>query len=263
MSNKYYDWRECRDQDIVEAFNKLGGEWTNLVKGGSNRVRRVKKERPLCINPQHADTHAGSFALDRKKGVFYCQACGCGGSIIDMVMLAKGCSFQEAIQWLGDEFKLNSTFKPEAPEFEEHEHMLAPEDGALIGLCKIEKHTPYFPVAAPEEEVIWTDDAGETEDSFTVIKNPRWSPLRSLYYSKDAEDKEMYYYLIMKNAFITKERIKQDWEHLSSMMKEDPEWKEAWFDAYADQFKRANELFFDALKWYRRYHKKTQEAASA
>ena len=262
----YYNWRECRDQDIVEVFNKLGGEWTRIMKGADGKPKRSRKEKPLCINPAHHDQCGGNFQMDRKKGVFYCQSCGCGGSVIDMVMLAKGCDFQEAIRWIGDQFKLSTSFEPSKPEFEEHEHMLSAEDGALIGLCKSDKGVPYFPIAAPEEEMIMLPetDLEEEDDPFVIIKNPRWNPLRSLFYSDNAEDKEIYYFIVAKKAYIAKEKAKKDWESFKQSSSDiSDDMFAAWTDVMCSDWERADTIYQNAMKWYKRYHEKVKLAASS
>lgn len=263
MKKTFYDWQECRNQDIVEAFNMLGGQWTHLYKGADGRPKRGRKLRPLCLNPGHDDHCGGNFDLNREKGVFYCRACGEGGSIIDLVMLAKSCDFQEAVKWIGDHFKLKSSFEPKPPKYEEHEHLLSPYDGVLIGLCKSAKGEPTFPLAAPESEIIWLPEkfVEEGDDPFVIIKNPRWCPLRSLYYSDDPDDREYYYFIVAKKAFMAMNRLERDWDHLSPTLRSidarghaDHSWFSIWLDVFIAQYSRAKAVFDQAMKWYRRYY---------
>lgn len=264
MDKTFYDWRTCRDQDIIETFNMLGGRWTRLVKGANGRPKRVRDEKPLCINPGHDDHLGGNFSLNREKGVFYCQACGCGGSVIDLVMLAQSCSFQEAVRWIGDHFKLPAAFKPSPPEFEEHEHMLSAEDGALIGLCKTDQRGPCFPFVMPEKETIFLDEDDEDcDDLYIVVTHPRVSPLRELYYSENPQDKEMYYYIVAKQAHIALKRLEKDWESFSPALPlpfgvsgDVPTWFEVWLDQFLSDYERAKGIYENAMKWYRRYYDK-------
>jgi hypothetical protein len=63
-----------------------------LVKSGTKHV---------CKCPFH-DDKTPSMSVDVGQGVWYCHACGFGGSVIDLVIRMKGVSVKEAMHQLAD-----------------------------------------------------------------------------------------------------------------------------------------------------------------
>ncbi len=76
-----------------------------------------KLNDPLCrcgtvyktVCPWHEDTHPSLTFYERTgENHCYCFACGQGGSVIDYVMQHEQWSFQEACQWLSQEFGISN-----------------------------------------------------------------------------------------------------------------------------------------------------------
>jgi hypothetical protein len=87
---RYSDIANRIDIDALEAA--LG--WTPESSDGV-------EDRGFCPFPEnhmHGDT-TGKFSLNREKRVFNCWVCG-GGSLLSLVMLAKGCDEEEALEFL-------------------------------------------------------------------------------------------------------------------------------------------------------------------
>lgn len=82
---------EARRASILDVARRLGcGDPEG--RGGEPRV--------LC--PLH-DDHDPSLRLDTDRGLFFCDPCGEGGDVIDLAMVARGCSFSAAVNWIAGE----------------------------------------------------------------------------------------------------------------------------------------------------------------
>ncbi|MCS7064238.1 MAG: CHC2 zinc finger domain-containing protein [Methylacidiphilales bacterium] len=71
------------------SITSLAYQYSSLVK---NRMCR-------CICGERRDTHP-SVSLNEENGLFYCFICNKGGSALDFIMMAKKCTFKEAVQVL-------------------------------------------------------------------------------------------------------------------------------------------------------------------
>lgn len=91
--HEHFDLDRIRAVSIVEVARRLGD---NLKREGS-------LEKTIC--PWHEDTKP-SLALYHRTDENHCHcfSCGKGGSVIDFVMQHESWSFQEACQWLSNEF---------------------------------------------------------------------------------------------------------------------------------------------------------------
>jgi hypothetical protein len=58
-------------------------------------------DKNMALCPFHADKKP-SMSVDRDKGVWFCHACGFGGSVIDLLCRQKGISVKAAMQELAD-----------------------------------------------------------------------------------------------------------------------------------------------------------------
>ena len=59
-----------------------------------------------CICPFH-DDHSPSMHLNARKNIFKCFSCGKGGDAITLVMQVENKTYQEACQWLVNEFGIS------------------------------------------------------------------------------------------------------------------------------------------------------------
>jgi len=66
-----------------------------LEQHGWKHWRRAGADEIAGLCPLHRETKP-SFFVNRRKGVFYCHGCGCGGDVIRLMQLLEGLSFPEA-----------------------------------------------------------------------------------------------------------------------------------------------------------------------
>jgi DNA primase len=88
MRGKYSDLDRLRRIPLHQVARALG---LTLPKSGSAR----------CPFPDHEDRNP-SFYLDTAGNRWCCFGCGRRGSVIDLVMVARGLDFSEAAKWLAD-----------------------------------------------------------------------------------------------------------------------------------------------------------------
>lgn len=88
------------DRSIFDAI-KRSVTSRDVAQALGLEVGRNGKARCLW----HSDRHPSMKLYDGDRGC-WCFACNHGGSVIDMVMQAHGCSTQEAVTWLNDVFDL-------------------------------------------------------------------------------------------------------------------------------------------------------------
>lgn len=70
------------------------------------RALGIKVDRTgKCCCIFHADKHPSMKLYDGNRG-FYCFVCHKGGSVIDIVQQANGCTFRTAMEWLDSAFHL-------------------------------------------------------------------------------------------------------------------------------------------------------------
>jgi putative DNA primase/helicase len=82
------------NSDILSVYQALGGEPSSQRRQGREIIVRCLSHRP--------DAHA-SLRLNRESGVWYCDPCGVGGGVLDLVMLAGAATdHSEAARWLRD-----------------------------------------------------------------------------------------------------------------------------------------------------------------
>lgn len=102
-------------QDTIQAIRdgvpivELIGEKTDLRRVGS-------QFQGLC--PFH-DERSPSFGVNPDKGVYYCFGCGAKGDQIGFVQETEGLDFVEAIEWLGDRYRIELKREDEDPEAEQ------------------------------------------------------------------------------------------------------------------------------------------------
>lgn len=96
--HEQYDLSRLKAISIVEVAQRLG---MKVWRAGVNH-------KALC--PWHPD-HNPSLGLVTGKGknFCYCYTCGSGGSTIDLAQKIGGWTFQEACQWLSQEFCIGTT----------------------------------------------------------------------------------------------------------------------------------------------------------
>jgi DNA primase len=67
----------------------------------------VHGTRMHCFNRRHEDRKTPSLHFNVAENYFNCFGCEIGGSTIDLVMAASGCTSKRAMQWLEQEFGLS------------------------------------------------------------------------------------------------------------------------------------------------------------
>ena len=119
-----------------------------------------------CASPDHEDRHP-SMVFNLAKNSFKCFGCNASGSVIDLVMLAKNSSFQEAIAYLAETFTISSKSDCKTISNKNGHHQIEP--------CKSQKSSslqiPFPEYTAPSEE--WG------KICFDVLKYSRTSLLYS------------------------------------------------------------------------------------
>lgn len=70
-----------------------------LFERFGHRLRKAGRVRE-CLCPFHAEK-TPSCTVDDAKGMFFCHGCSTGGDVIDAVMRLQGCSFPDAVTFLG------------------------------------------------------------------------------------------------------------------------------------------------------------------
>jgi hypothetical protein len=80
--------QRARGSGILQVARDLG--LGDARKQGREHVVRC---------PFHND-RTPSLRLNPEKGVWYCSPCALGGDSITLVMMHRGCSFKEAVEWL-------------------------------------------------------------------------------------------------------------------------------------------------------------------
>ena len=96
--HEHFDLDRLKAISITEVARRLGCQ---LQRSGT--VSKI-----IC--PWHEDSHP-SLTLYERTGENHCHCfvCGKGGSVIDFVMQNESWSFQEACQWLSNEFGISPT----------------------------------------------------------------------------------------------------------------------------------------------------------
>lgn len=114
------------DREQILASNPIGSFLESrgilLKKGQTNR----------CAQTEHKPGHL-CVTVDEAKGVWYCNDCQKGGSVIDFVMMADGVTVAEAMERLGGNGHSNSNSAPPARP--------APTNGAKPKVSKIYDYT--------------------------------------------------------------------------------------------------------------------------
>ena len=94
----HYDTRRLNAIPITGVAQRLG---YRLQRAGS-------VQKTVC--PWHEDTHPSLTLYERTgENRCHCFSCGHGGSVIDLVMQAMNCSFQEACEWLSREYGISTS----------------------------------------------------------------------------------------------------------------------------------------------------------
>ena len=96
--HEHFDLDRLKAISITEVARRLGCQ---LQRSGT-------VSKTIC--PWHEDSHP-SLTLYERTGENHCHCfvCGKGGSVIDFVMQQESWSFQEACQWLSNEFGISPT----------------------------------------------------------------------------------------------------------------------------------------------------------
>ena len=74
----------------------------------------------LCPNPDHNDRHLGSCTFDLQKGTYKCWACGDSGDIFSLVEKRCSCSFNEAVDYVINNYNSSHSVKIEKKYRKEH-----------------------------------------------------------------------------------------------------------------------------------------------
>jgi len=96
MEKEKVDLELLKKARSIRTF--LEDHGVKIEKGG------LTEYKCCCPLPGHNDTNA-SFYINNEKNVFHCKGCGKSGSIIDLVVSLKGCSFRDAVDILSGQSK--------------------------------------------------------------------------------------------------------------------------------------------------------------
>lgn len=96
--HEHFDLDRLKAISITEVARRLGCQ---LQRSGT-------VSKTIC--PWHEDSHPSLTFYERTgENHCHCFVCGKGGSVIDFVMQNESWSFQEACQWLSNEFGISTT----------------------------------------------------------------------------------------------------------------------------------------------------------
>ena len=96
--HEHFDLDRLKAISITEVARRLGCQ---LQRSGT-------VSKTIC--PWHEDSHPSLTFYERTgENHCHCFVCGKGGSVIDFVMQNESWSFQEACQWLSNEFGISPT----------------------------------------------------------------------------------------------------------------------------------------------------------
>ena len=121
--------------DIVEVIS----QYTSLRKNGSRFSGRC---------PFHEE-RTPSFSVNAADGLYHCFGCGRGGDTIRFVREIENLDFVEAIEWLGDRFRVPIEYEESSPAQE------AARQQRDRQLAALREASAYF------ERVLWESAAGE------------------------------------------------------------------------------------------------------
>jgi DNA primase len=100
--------------NVVDVLDKLGARWPTDAWGNNAWDDETAFFCPFCEDLT-SDKAAGR--ANELKGLWHCFACGSGGDIFNAVRQARGVKFDEALQWVLDQFPEEVTeFDPWAEE---------------------------------------------------------------------------------------------------------------------------------------------------
>jgi hypothetical protein len=95
-------WEKARNICIVKSLAKFGHFPT-----------KIAEKEAWFLSPLRSETQA-SFNVSLNKNLWYDFGTGKGGNVIDLVMLLKNCSFQDALNFLSDNI-VSFSFCPDIP----------------------------------------------------------------------------------------------------------------------------------------------------
>lgn len=85
------------DKEDVRAATRVAPLFQDIT---GKRLKGSRAQRTaLC--PFH-DEHTPSFSINVENGLWHCKACGVRGDVFALVMRARGCTFREAVEFLGE-----------------------------------------------------------------------------------------------------------------------------------------------------------------
>jgi DNA primase len=94
--------------DAADMIEVVSGR-TQLRKAGARYVGRC---------PFHEE-RTPSFSVNPQDKLFYCFGCGKGGDVITFVRDTEQLDFAEAVEWLGERFRVTLEYEETSPRFEE------------------------------------------------------------------------------------------------------------------------------------------------
>jgi DNA primase len=94
--------------DAADMIEVVSGR-TQLRKAGARYVGRC---------PFHEE-RTPSFSVNSQDKLFYCFGCGKGGDVITFVRDTEQLDFAEAVEWLGERFRVTLEYEETSPRFEE------------------------------------------------------------------------------------------------------------------------------------------------
>ena len=142
-------------QESVEAV-KAAVDMVELV-GARTQLRRAGA-RYMGRCPFHEERTA-SFSVNPQDKLYYCFGCGAGGDAIGFVRETEQLDFAQAVEWLGDRFRVTLEYEEGSPAVDERRR----QRDRLAAL--LERATSFY------ERHLWDTEAGEPARAYLASRS--------------------------------------------------------------------------------------------
>lgn len=111
---------------------------SQVVEACGVEVKKRGRDMKACC-PFHGEK-TPSFSIDDAKGMYKCFGCGVGGDAIQFVREYKKLDFDEAMEWLANEFKVQLEYDGKDTEAHKQERSEKEQAYAMMGKAKTIYH---------------------------------------------------------------------------------------------------------------------------
>ena len=136
----------ARIKDASVAEVKAAADIVDVVSARTS-LRRASSARFTGRCPFHEE-RTPSFSVDPVDKLYYCFGCGKGGDVVRFVQETENLDFAEAIEWLGDRFRVTLEYEESSPRADAARRRRE----RLTAL--LEQATSYF------ERTLWETETG-------------------------------------------------------------------------------------------------------